>query len=685
MRAPQSDPPTSLDYVTPAPSRRERSARPDIAGAAGPVQCNPTREAKNVLDPEKSADRRHAAADLLYGAQLDLIGHKTADALAKLETSADLGSSAACSTLANLLACGWRHDILTSPVHSPTSPGLSDGGSKEIKGQSRRPALQSRQRSTWASDKPSQHYSNVLKATSYFIRGLEIELQLRPTSPAGSPRPPDLPVLPNDDGADESDEQDSDDACSCLDRTLDLLLGIADSHRFGILHAPDTASLDRCPASAAEDPNDEMWRASGRCCAVLLARAGLSTVLNGGAESSSTSTMQIRELVGESADRRTPGEAVHTYKQRCGVIIVALYVLALQAWSSSGPSTSSSPPGSPPPEKALVAQRYWNTIGDLADRLAVQGGLGNKAVEELVARARYRLEATSRRDLGASEPWRMAKKIGKAGECSAPPQAAGRTVTDHRYSPGLRLLHTVDTSKESLPDSRGPQIQPTGLASSSNFTIPRMAFGLTASASLPRATSAQSIRSSYSATSALSSFRHNPLQRYLEGRLERVPSNASICAGEIAIGTTTGPDHRGETAASRGSAARKTWLSRFWHASTNSAGPPVDGSRSTRTVNGSRSQSQSALDHLRRTLDRHEAARASLIDYWSETEFLEDEDGGIDESFEVAPDDNTSSPITVDEYSTISHRAQRLHQSLEQSAADEPSAPELLRSQRPVA
>lgn len=590
---------------------------------------------------------------------------------------------------------------------------------------------------------------------------------------------------------------------------------IADSHRFGILHAPDTACLDQGTNSGAEPTNDGLWCASGRCCAAVLTRADISKVLCDGPDSSSIVNSWLRNgdglHMGESVTSRLPaGEPA--YKQRCAIAIVALYVLALQAWSSSGPSTSSSPPGSPPAEKAQAAQRYWHAIGKLAGHFTAHGGFGNKAVDELVERAQYRLESTKRHDLGPSEPWRLAKKDGKAARISTASSTAGGTGTrnggtSHRPSPvsqkptsPTRDLSTgstealarcqnstlathkaarfhfgteddpfpverrlkpesvepqrsrcrspsdadsashplsdqdgashetfpgppqPETPRQSMSPSPAASLTPRppapgpasrhghsastlpGDAAVSTPPEPRSTNGLTASGSLPRTTSIHSFRSSYSTASALSSFRHNPMQRYLEGRLVRVPSNASICtappdfaspdsslyrgkgkgkarllapegAEDTARGTTTRPGATVGALPSRDTTSRKTWLSHFWHADSEQSAP--DRNRSAATTRGNRARSQTALDHLRQTLDRHDAASASAIDYWGETEFLEDDDDeGVDEVangiFAAVPPEAALTPSTDGKTSTPS-QAQRLHENFERATPGAPS------------
>ncbi|TKA53850.1 hypothetical protein B0A53_03640 [Rhodotorula sp. CCFEE 5036] len=754
------------DVTPPPPARHARSVR-QAAGRSAHDRYDAVGDHVGH-EAERSVKKQAEAAALLYGAQLDLIAHKKSDAMTKLEASANLGSSTACSILANLLACGWRDEILTPPLPSPPNLG---------------------------------------SAAALFIRGLEIELLL-PSAPTNRE------TQHASDSTDDGDEQDLETASFNLERTLDLLIGIADSHRFGILHAPDTACLDQGTNSGAEPTNDGLWCASGRCCAAVLARADISKVLFDGPDSSSIVDSWLRNgdglHMGESVTNCSPGDPAYT--QRCAIAIVALYVLALQAWSSSGPSTSSSPPGSPPAEKAQVAQRYWHAIGKLAGQFTAHGGLGNKAVDELVDRARYRLEATKRHDLGPSEPWRMAKKNGKAARSSmvsatgtrngrssshqsppeswkptspsrdpptgsthelarhqisrlvtqkparfhfgseddlspvgrrlkpesvAPPRSRCRTPSDADAG-SHALLDRNGASHETFPDSSQPEtpIQPTSPGPPAHFTPrppappaagttsrqgravavlpddaalptppePKTTNGLAASGALPRTTSIHSFRSSYSTASALSSFRHNPMQRYLEGRLVRVPSNASICtappdfaspdsslyrgkgkgkarllapegAEDTAEGTTTRLGATTGAHPSHDTASRKSWLSRFWHADPERSA--LDRHRSTAATRGGGTRSQTALDHLRRTLDRHDAASATAIDYWGETEFLEDDDEGVDEvanGFVAAvPPDAALARSTDGKNSTLS-RAQRLHENLERATPAAPPA-----------
>ncbi|GAA5985386.1 hypothetical protein JCM10908_006954 [Rhodotorula pacifica] len=798
---PSTSPATSFDRVTPQSHASGRYERFQFAYSSSSKQrIIGSSETRNAQGTGELAKEEQAAA-LLYDAQLDLIAHKTFDAIAKLEASADLGSSAACSTLGNLLARRWRDDVLAPPARSPPTPGSSSTLRKDTSSPDQRPALQSRQGSTWTATRhPPHSHSDVLKATSLFIRGLEIDL-LKPTlSPSSY-----LAASPTSSVDYDSDEQDGETSCFSLERALDLLIGIADSHRFGILHAPEAACSHESTDSGAEQSNDGMWRAAAECCSAVLVRPEISTVLYNGDDASALTETWLRCHGNARADspvgaHRLRNRGGDVYKRQCAIAIVALYVLALQAWSSSLPSTSCSPPGSPPSESVHTAQRYWRTICTLADQC--KGGLGTKAVDELVERARYRLEATHRPDLGASEPWRTAKKRGRIGVGASPSQALAEQQDDDppaHVSPGLRLLSTQtdqrgeqDESRtkpeessigehmsartapraprfhfgsedETPPERERPQLSLLAVSTSSppvplvpppassssaasarspthvdkaeySATSPSsharsragngveyppashhqdgspqkgdaaaaastrfarttahsstaaVGSGLPTLSPLPRNGSMQSFQSFRSNASALSSFRHNPLQQYLEGRLLRVPSSVSVCTAppdfanpgsrirfgkgkaralapagvqDAARGTTATP--AADTAASD-AAARKTWLSRFWQTSAVPRRTVSYDQQAALSV-GDRSRSHTALEHLRRTLDRHEAARGVAIDYWGETEFLEDDDEDAGEALETLTD-SVASPPPGDTHQALSSRAQRLQDNL---------------------
>lgn len=94
-----------------------------------------------------------------------------------------------------------------------------------------------------------------------------------------------------------------------------------------------------------------------------------------------------------------------TVKLQLTIAIHSLYILALQAHSSPATHMSS-------PERTAShaeAEMYWTTITRLAAPYAPLGGIGVREGDELVSRARHRLETLRRQDLGPDEPWRLAK------------------------------------------------------------------------------------------------------------------------------------------------------------------------------------------------------------------------------------------------------------------------------------
>ncbi|GAA5942339.1 hypothetical protein JCM3775_003228 [Rhodotorula graminis] len=210
------------------------------------------------------------------------------------------------------------------------------------------------------------------------------------------------------------------------------------------------------------------------------------------------------------------------------------------------------------------------------------------------------------------------------------------------------------------------------------------------SSGLPRVTSVRSIASNRSTTSVLSTFKHDPLQRYLSGRLRRVGSSASIC--------TAPPDLSGRTRVCRGKgkgkmvepepselfelrggaggaaleraksrpsalatveeAEPKTWLSRFWRSSRSALddggrGAPAGLAAAAEEGALDRTRSSSAVHALKLALDRHDEASSTMVMYWGEGEGAysyaeEDEEGQgeVDEPVSPAADKVTSPPAS---------------------------------------
>lgn len=207
---------------------------------------------------------------------------------------------------------------------------------------------------------------------------------------------------------------------------------------------------------------------------------------------------------------------------------------------------------------------------------------------------------------------------------------------------------------------------------------------------IPRVTSIRSIRST---RSILSNLKHDPLQSYLDLRLRRVSSSASICTAPPDFSARTRryvgkgkgrmvepESHEGFAVASNGRVraasnappgrARtlpasepepKTWSSRFWSTSKD---------RHAASDDPDRTRSSSAVRQLRKALQRHEEASSTMYSYWGETEFLEDEEVEGAEQDELAAEEPAiHSPAVPPQASTSgtsgeSAQAARLRQSL---------------------
>ncbi|GAA5930641.1 hypothetical protein JCM10213_000766 [Rhodosporidiobolus nylandii] len=705
---------------------------------------------------------------------MDMISHKTQQAKRHLERAIDLGSSAACATLANLLSRN-RSESTSSPTPSPPLASASSP-IEPI-----RPSLLPRQasnayahhgfsyRKTWES----------LRATELFIRGLEIELK-KPVQGEGG----EGQVESEYESAGE-EEYGAEGRWFALDRALDLVVGVTDAHRFGIVRAPSASSGHQGEnGDGMEDPNDLLWTHSSAVATSLLSHPTIAPLV-ASAKTRDLSPSPARPLMKHRpssvsrsythAASSIPSSPISSASQSAPIIplsprmkvqltvaIHALYLLALQAHSSS-PSFSSSADAS-----TSDAEKHWSTIVRLVAPFAAQGGIGIKEGDELAARAQHRLDSFRREDLGEHEPWRLAKQqkrrgrtsepaaataieagaitirpdaqsgsagssdgqtpkvggssarihlasraadeVGAAEEDVAEPVAAGESgftlspPADLLVSPPRRggskpVIAPVEASQEYPSPPQTPPLEQANLWPQSSLPVPpppRPAgdrsrestlsnlspveastaptsgapspLSPSTTSLLPRAPSTRSFASYRSAggASVLSSFSVNPLQAYLSRRgLRSVESSTSVCTappdferegarrwsrrdkGKGRAVDVPG-DEQGPTKAAR---QPKTWLSRFWGATkggeTDATVAAVDEGGDTALE---RTHSSSAVDELRRALERHDEAREGMMSYWGETEFVEDdelfheEDGG--EVLEPAPafDSPSASP-----------------------------------------
>ncbi|GAA5904027.1 hypothetical protein JCM5296_002511 [Sporobolomyces johnsonii] len=463
---------------------------------------------------------------------MDMIAHKHGQAIAKLERAVQLDSSNACATLANLLARGYRADpACVSPTNPPSqlpSPALGIPASASASALSSssihlpRPPMPDRSSSLHQAlyQPSSQRSPDALRATELFIKGAEIEL--------GKPVE-DERVGQGRYGRSYEDSEEYEGAEGkhwSLERALDLIVGISDSHRFGVLRPPspvEPTTSSKHPVEASEELNDALWARSSVVASSVLSHPSIAPLVTSVTFSSSntpgTSYTQRTMSPSSSRSRRTSsvsrsythpssmlpdvspaaGQGIHltpTKKLQLTVAIHALYILALQAWStpsSPPPSSSTSPssqvangirislasPVSPPlPFLALSSHSVLPTSPQSGKALAESlfqlitlltppnGQIGIKEGDELISRAQRRLDAIRNADRGEEEPWRQAKKgrrsIGATMPTEAGPlESSADSVTganEHaaEHSSGIPIrpaIHAVASSSHSRPHS----------------------------------------------------------------------------------------------------------------------------------------------------------------------------------------------------------------------------------------
>lgn len=190
--------------------------------------------------------------------------------------------------------------------------------------------------------------------------------------------------------------------------------------------------------------NDDLWRRSAAACTALLSHPAIEPLVTSPVAVTSLSSPSRPKSKRRSSVARSfrnaassiplpnglaalmddlaicPSRSSPHHKLHLTLAIHALYCLALQAHSASTSpysSASTTPTASsvPPPPSA---EAYWTAITLLASPYIPQGGIGVKEADELVSRAKHRLETASHRDLGAREPWRLAKGRKKVGTAS---------------------------------------------------------------------------------------------------------------------------------------------------------------------------------------------------------------------------------------------------------------------------
>ncbi|BGP11500.1 hypothetical protein JCM10049v2_007407 [Rhodotorula toruloides] len=806
----------ALRHSRSPPLPREERAPPQPTSGRNPEGV--TGCAGHAEDDDEDED----VESLLYLAQMDLIAHKPQQATVKLQHAVDLGSSAACATLANLLARGWRAEtarpaLSSPPLVGPSPPATSPPASHPPP-HAYRPRPPLRQHSSVAALSAPRRTADSQRAVGLFCTGLEVELS-KPVRRDGADAKRDEDPVESGYGSGEDDDG-AEGRFFSLERALDLVVGVTDAHRFGVLHAPHTHHTGQLPSPTDQEgeTNDLLWRRSSKLASELLAHDAVAPVLHAPPTQTEHRPSQRRRASSSvsrsythpsstltaspspsSADSQTASLFSPKRKLQLTIAIHALYTLAVQSFASSSSAFTSSSSSS------SDAEKHWSTIVSLAQPYASLGGIGIKEADELVERAERRLESLRHQDMGAQEPWRLAKKKGKerhgeregegegvlgtsaltirpvsvrssttvgsfggrtprVGSAAAKfhfhgevdegdeeavspapvPVAAlasGLPTADLAHSPpfalsppNASLVSRVHSSYSSTPSSNEeaalqypspPDTPPTELPSqlapfsppppepiagpsrTSSLSPPlSTASGLaplyapdrSPSSALPRVTSTRSIRSTHS---ILSNLKHDPLQSYLDLRLKRVTSSASICTAppdfsrrryegkgkgrmvepEEAEGFAVATNGRVRIRASSNAPAptrpepeAKTWLSRFWSTTKNLKDRPAADPTQEGTSDLDRTRSSSAVHELRKALRRHEEASEVMYSYWGETEFVEDEEVEGAEQGEVVQASKFDSPAIPPQASTSGESAQaaKLRQSLAEAVNSAP-------------
>ncbi|GAA6064275.1 hypothetical protein JCM10212_000977 [Sporobolomyces blumeae] len=391
-----------------------------------------------------------------------LIAHRQQQAVWKLELAVAKDSSSACRTLANLYAKGYCSQ---SPEAAAVSP-LANSVSPTSPPATNRPRFPERAPS-WNCHHhhPAAHKSpEAIKAAALFVRGLEIELAKPVEAKAKSKRPRRASL------EDTTDEERAEGRYWDLQNALDLVVGITDSHRFGVLHAPavetsNPASPTSTPDPAYEETNAALWTRSAKAATLVLSHPTIAPLLSdipSDPTSQQNPASTEAPLLARSSSSRRDASVSRSYthpaaaipepgsnglpsrKLRLTIAIHALYILALQAFSSPLPSVPAIPtpdaspllvdsvqvlsasPASAPrradrstgtfsgdspstaprtePGKALSASLF-NLILLLCPP---SQSIGIKEGDELVGRARMRLDAI--RNVDSADDWRLAKK-----------------------------------------------------------------------------------------------------------------------------------------------------------------------------------------------------------------------------------------------------------------------------------
>ncbi|KAI5479343.1 hypothetical protein MNV49_003677 [Pseudohyphozyma bogoriensis] len=293
--------------------------------------------------------------DLLYGAQMDFISHRNSEAVDKLRQAVALNSSAACSKA------------------SASSPPVVVG------------SLNSRRLYM-----PVNPHSDGLEAASLFVAGLEIELrkQFRPTASSIIPVPNPATIrrsgsarsIDSDEseygehGSDSGTESDDDGAEGRyfqFQRALDLVIGLVDLYRYGILQHDIAESVTLWKQGA------DIAQRTLRYIELLDATSPLMSPTSPALPDSPPDSLRNMKYDTKLIDT---------------IRVYLLYLVALQTW---------------PTDKAQ-AESCWRQIVRVASASGGMVGVGTKEGDEIVAKAKQRLST-----LDGTEPdvaWKQVKK-----------------------------------------------------------------------------------------------------------------------------------------------------------------------------------------------------------------------------------------------------------------------------------
>ncbi|KAM0790454.1 hypothetical protein ACM66B_003331 [Microbotryomycetes sp. NB124-2] len=373
-------------------------------------------------------DDEFEVEDLLWAAQMDLIGHRHASAIQKLQHAVALGSSAACATLGNLLSHGFRPggehaSCLSPPLRSATMPDpiTHAHASSSAKLSSVAATDASLKRPTplrTATMPPAQSagasHRDSLAAAELFATGLEIELG-KPVQQDGS--------MSGDDRAVYSDEEGSEGRFFSLERALDLVVGLTDSFRFGILVPPPANGQH---ANGQLSLAEELWSKGAILAHQVLAHPSVTltqpllTSLSSSASSPrprSLSRSLSRSYAHPSTNLPAPQmPSPHPHlsgetRLQLTVNVHLLYLLALHVW----------------PSDKKRAEDYWKELVKLGSK-----GVGTKEGEEMVERAKRRIDNLHRDDR-PDDDWHTAKARGRVAKTKKQQQLVERTTTGESF------------------------------------------------------------------------------------------------------------------------------------------------------------------------------------------------------------------------------------------------------------